>query len=146
MMQEAGRPVTFLTNTDNISKSNNKDKPKVTANENGIINYFFPDPNKDNNKKVSAEKTQQLQRVFKDVFTGFGCFDGTHIHYILNQIVNHATFPLDMSLMSCKSHSKWLEQLQQQDITPLGMDETAEWCNSFVLVVKPKGKVRLCLD
>ena len=27
-----------------------------------------------------------------------------------------------------------------------GMDETAEWCNSFVLVPKPNGKVRLCLD
>ena len=26
------------------------------------------------------------------------------------------------------------------------MDETAEWCKSFVLVPKPNGKVRLCLD
>ena len=26
------------------------------------------------------------------------------------------------------------------------MDETAEWCNSFVLVPKSTGKVRLCLD
>ena len=31
-------------------------------------------------------------------------------------------------------------------ITPLGVDETAEWCNSFVLVPKATGKVRLCLD
>ena len=31
-------------------------------------------------------------------------------------------------------------------ITPLGVDETAEWCNSFVLVSKVNGKVRLCLD
>ena len=39
------------------------------------------------------------------------------------------------------------EWLQQQDIiTHLGMDETVEWCNSFVLVSKPTGKVRLCLD
>ena len=30
--------------------------------------------------------------------------------------------------------------------TPLGVDKTAEWCNSFVLVPKAKGKVRLCLD
>ena len=29
---------------------------------------------------------------------------------------------------------------------PLGVDETAEWCNSFVLVPKANGKVRLCLD
>ena len=30
-------------------------------------------------------------------------------------------------------------------ITLLGVDETAEWCNSFVLVPKANGKVRLCL-
>ena len=31
-------------------------------------------------------------------------------------------------------------------ITSLGVDETMEWCNSFVLVPKANGKVRLCLD
>ena len=40
-----------------------------------------------------------------------------------------------------------LDQLQKMDIiTPLGIDETVEWCNSFVLVPKANGKVRLCLD
>ena len=40
-----------------------------------------------------------------------------------------------------------LERLQQQDIiAPLGVDEMPEWCNSFVLVPKANGKVRLCLD
>ena len=40
-----------------------------------------------------------------------------------------------------------LEWLKQKDIIkPLGMGETAEWCNIFVLVPKPNGKVRLCLD
>ena len=31
-------------------------------------------------------------------------------------------------------------------IAPLGVDETAEWCNSIVLVPKANGKVWLCLD
>ena len=31
-------------------------------------------------------------------------------------------------------------------ITSLGIDETLEWCNSFVLVPKANGKVRLYLD
>ena len=41
------------------------------------INYFLPGPSQDNDKRVSAEIIQQLQRDFKDVFTGIGCFDGT---------------------------------------------------------------------
>ena len=28
----------------------------------------------------------------------------------------------------------------------LGIDETSEWCNNFVLVAKANGKERLCLD
>ena len=40
-----------------------------------------------------------------------------------------------------------LDQLQKMDvITPLGIGETAERYNSFVLVPKANGKVRLCLD
>ena len=40
-----------------------------------------------------------------------------------------------------------LERLQkQQIIVPLGMDETSEWCNSFVLISKVNCKERLCLD
>ena len=31
-------------------------------------------------------------------------------------------------------------------ITLLGVDKTVEWCNSFGLVPKANGKVRLCLD
>ena len=29
---------------------------------------------------------------------------------------------------------------------PQGVNETAEWCNSFVLVPKANGKVQICLD
>ena len=35
---------------------------------------------------------------------------------------------------------------RQQIIDPLGMDEICKWCNSFTLVPKVNGKVRLCLD
>ena len=40
-----------------------------------------------------------------------------------------------------------LEMLQrQQIIVPLGVDETSKWYNTFILVPKANGKVRLCLD
>ena len=42
--------------------------------------------------------------------------------------------------------SQELGQLQQDIITQLCMEKTVEWCNSFALVPKSNGKVRLCLD
>ena len=41
---------------------------------------------------------------------------------------------------------KPFEEKLNDIIVPLGIDETAEWCNSFVLVPKSNGRVRLCLD
>ena len=46
-----------------------------------------------------------------------------------------------------KPFKEELEWLQELDIiAPLGVDEMAEWCNSFVVVPKANGKVWLCLD
>ena len=36
--------------------------------------------------------------------------------------------------------------LKQQIIVPLCVDETSEWCNSFVLFPKANTKVQLCFD
>ena len=39
-----------------------------------------------------------------------------------------------------------LDKLVKQGIiVSLGMDEPSEWCNLFVCVWKPNGKIRLCL-
>ena len=98
-------------------------------------------------KTVSAEITQQLQREFKYVFTRSRCFDVT-----LSLQVKSDSKPCQMPLrfiayaLQRPFKEEW-EWLQQQDIIILlGMDETAEWCNSFVLVPKLNGIVRLYLD
>ena len=49
--------------------------------------------------------------------------------------------------MDSKSLSKKLEYLQQQKIiVPLGLNQTSDWCNSFILVPKPNGSNHLCLE
>ena len=46
-----------------------------------------------------------------------------------------------------KPFQEELQRLQQEDkVTPLGVDEVSEWCNSFVQVPKANSKFRLCLD
>ena len=55
--------------------------------------------------------------------------------------------PRPIAYVLQKPFKEELKRLQQQDITTLlGMDEMAEWCNSYDLVPKPNGKLRLCLD
>ena len=56
----------YYTNTDNISKFENGDKPMVTENDNNNIKYFLPGPNSNNKKRVSTEIMKQLQKEFKD--------------------------------------------------------------------------------
>ena len=54
-------PTKCYINTDNNSKSGNKDKLMVIDNENSKMNYFLPGPNQDNDKRVNAEITLQAQ-------------------------------------------------------------------------------------
>ena len=44
----------------------------VIDKEPNTINYFLPGPNQDNDKRVSAEITEQPQRDFKDVLNWNG--------------------------------------------------------------------------
>ena len=45
-----------------------------------------------------------------------------------------------------KPFKEELKCYKKDIIAPLGVDETSEWCNNFVLVPKANGEVRLCLD
>ena len=69
-----------MQETDSISKSDNTKKTMVNNKLSNTVDYFFPGPYHDNNKRVSAKIMQQLKRDFEDVVNGIGCFDGT-FHY-----------------------------------------------------------------
>ena len=90
---------------------------------------------------------QQPQRNFKDVFTAIGYSDGTFSLQVKPDGKPYKVLPRCVANVLQKPFKEELEWLQQQDIiTPLGVDETAEWYNSFVSVLKPNAKVRLYLD
>ena len=53
----------------------------------------------------------------------------------------HATYTLQQPF------KKELERLQEQQVlASIGLYETAEWCNSFIIVPKPNGTVQLYFD
>ena len=85
--------------------------------------------------------TQKIHRKYGNVFNGAGCFEGTFLLQLKPNSKPYQAYALQ------KLFKEELEQLQEQDIiAPLAVDETAEWCNSFVVVPKVNGKVQLCLD
>ena len=143
--QETNRAEKCYTNADSISKSNSKDKPTVNNQLSNMVDYFIPEPNYDNDKKKSAGITEQLQRDFEDVFNGIGCFDGT---FSLQLKLDCKPYQVPLRCVALqKPFEEELKRLQKQDIiVPLGVDETVEWCNSFVLVPKANWKVMLSLD
>ena len=82
----------------------------------------------------------------KDVFSGIGCLDGIFSLQIKLDSKPYHTPPRNVAYAPKQPFKKRLEHLQQQDIIPaLGIDETAKWCNSFLLVPELNGKVRLHL-
>ena len=76
-----------------------------------------------------------------------GCFEGIFIFQVkvgswpYKAPPRRVVYALQESL---KEDLDWLQK--QQIIVPLAVDETSEWCNSFVLVPKANGKVQLCLE
>ena len=147
LKQETVRAEKCYTNTDNISKSNNKTKPLGKSKLSITVEYYLSELSYDSDKKRSAETTQQLRKDFEDEFNGNGCSDGT---FSLQLKLDSKPYHVPLRCMAYalqKPFEEELERLQKQDIiVPLGVDKTSEWCNSFDLVPKANGKVRLCLD
>ena len=81
------------------------------------------------------------------MFDGIGCFKDTFSLQLkpdskpYQAPLRYVVYALQKLF---KEELEWLQKLHI--ITPLRIDETVEWCSSFVLVPKANGKVRLCLD
>ena len=90
---------------------------------------------------------QKIHDAFGNVFNGIGCFKGMFSLHFKPDSKPYQVPSWCVAYVLQKPFKEELEHLQKMDIiTPLEVDETAEWCNSFVLVPKANSKVRLCLD
>ena len=84
--------------------------------------------------------------MFDNVFNGIGCFKGTFSLQLKPECRLCQAPPGHVPYVLQNPFKDELDQLQRMDIiTPLGVDKMVEWCNSFVLVPKGNGNVRLCL-
>ena len=127
--------------------NNNINSNNTKTNVNNLTNYFFSSLNVEADKRKSKKLMQRIHKVFGIVFNGIGCFKGTFSLQLKPDSKPYQAPPRHVAYALQKLFKEELDQLQKMDIiTPLGVNETAEWCNSFVLVPKANGKVRLCLD
>ena len=119
-------------------------------NQNNIkksFNYFFLSANIDADKRKSSVMMQKIQDAFGNIFNGIGSFGGTFSLQLKPDSKPYQVPPKHVVYVLQKPFKEEVECLQKMDIfTPLGVDEMAEWCNSFVFLPKANGKVRLCLD
>ena len=70
------------------------------------------------------------------MFTGIGCLKA-HSHCRLKKTAKPQAPQRCIANALQKPFKEKLVTTAQDIITPLGEDETVEWCNSFVLVLKP---------
>ena len=111
------------------------------------INYFYSSKITEAGKRESGAMTQKIHNTYNDVFNGIGCFQGIFLLQLKPDSKPYQAPPRHMAYALQKPFKEELEWLQEMDIiAPLGVDKTAEWCNSFVVVPKANGKVQLCLD
>ena len=114
---------------------------------NELINYFYSSNNTYADKSKSAAMTQRIHEMYGEVFKGIGCFKGTFSLQLKPNSKPYQVPPRCIAYVLQKPFKEELQWLQElYIIMPLVVDETAEWCNSFVLVPKANGNVWLCLD
>ena len=119
----------------------------VKAKANKSTEYFLADPTYDSDKRKCVESTQQTHKDSDHVFNGIGCLEGTFSLQLMPDSKPYQAMLRSMAYTLQNPFQEKLEWLQQHDIiAPPGVDETSEWLNSFVLVPKANGKVRLCLN
>ena len=137
------------SNDNNMSRDNKQDTNSHShpGNKHISINYFYSLNNVDADKRSSIAMMQKIHTRFGDVFNGIGCFEGTISLQLKPDSKPYQAPPRHVAYALQEPFKEELRCLQEIDIiTPLGMNKTSEWCNSFMLVPKANGKVRLCLD
>ena len=131
-----------------ISKwRDNKIKATVNTKSHKTTEYFLSGPNYESDKKKSAESTWQIHKDFDDVFHSIGCFEGTFFLQLKPDRAPYQSLPRSMAYTLQKPFQEEPVRLQKQDIIALlQVNETSQWCNSFVLVPRANDKVILHLD
>ena len=86
---------------------------------------------------------------YSHLFSGIGCFRCNPVHITMKQNATPVQKPPRRVPIAMKGKFKQeLNSMEAQDIISKydGCDVSPKWLNSFVIVEKPNGSLRVCLD
>lgn len=93
----------------------------------------------------SKETTSEIFEEYRDVFTGLGCLPKEH-HIEVDPGVKPAIHPQRKVSVGLREQLKQeLDKMEQNKIIEK-VDSPTEWVNSLVIIEKPNGDLRICLD
>lgn len=92
-----------------------------------------------------AENEDDVLRLYKDNFTGVGCFVENFKLTLIDKAQSVAKPPRRVPTKLIQPLKKELDRLEAGGII-LKADEPAEWISNLVIVEKSSGDLRLCMD
>ena len=114
------------------TKADNADVNEINSN---TPSYLRSSTNRAADKKVSQVLMNKIHNEFSTVLSGTGCFEGTFSLKIKDDSQQNQSPTEKGDVHAQGTHEEELERLQENKIIMLlGMVETLEWFNSFVLV------------
>ena len=93
-----------------------------------------------------ADDTNEVFEKYSDVFNGLGCI--TNIQYHINIYQSHKPVVHPPRRVPVKLHPKVQEELKRMEQLNVieKVEDPTDWVNSMVTIIKPSGKLRICID
>ena len=112
-----------------------------SSSKTNMPDHFNSSKNKEADKRASEAITNRIHNKFNDLFSNIVSFEGTFSLQVKEGSHPYQAPPRRMVYVlqkPLKVEAEWLQI--QQIIVLLGVDETSEWCKSFILVPKANGR------
>ena len=105
-------------------------------------------PPVDINLKLRPDCKAHIMELYPDLFEGVGTMDGAEVKLDVDPSVPPvAQPPRKIPQAMVKPLKKEIYQmLELKVIQKLDINKATDWCHNLVLVRKPNGKLRVCLD
>ena len=100
---------------------------------------------------VKSTKNDNLNskiiQEFPKVFQGLGCIKGDPIHVEIKEGTTpyHLSAPRHIALPLLEKTEKEIQRMEELGVIKK-VDEPTDWCHPIVLVEKPNGDLRICID